>query len=190
MKYKLAALLAVVIGVLTSGQNTLAQTTPSLNLNQNYIIAGSSKVRPGEISSRRINIAGVSLESKMPEVIKLLGKPKQQKVAKGFPAIDGDFVDLFYPGLQVRLVTSKPGKLQTGIVYEVISTSSKHTTIDGICVGDTIDKVIQKYGTPEENVVEGKKYISYWRKPYGTGGLIFEVKNNVVKQISFRFDPF
>jgi hypothetical protein len=65
-----------------------------------------------------------------------------------------------------------------------------YTTIDGMRVGDSIDKVIRKYGTPEENVVDGKRYMTYWRKPYGTGGLIFEVRSNVVRQISFRFDPF
>jgi hypothetical protein len=140
--------------------------------------------RKGQIPAKRMNIAGVKIGMKISEVIQLLGKPKRQKISSGAPSIEGDYVDLFYPGLEVRLTTDRPNKLLTASVYEVIIKGSRYSTGDGIRIGDSQNKVIQTYGTPEINIVESKKFIGYWRKPYGTGGLSFEIKDGVVREIS------
>jgi hypothetical protein len=140
--------------------------------------------RKGQISAQRMNIAGVKIGTKIPNVIKILGKPTRQKIETGSPSIEGNYVDLFYPGLQVRAITNSSKQLSTATVYEVIVQSSRYSTGDGIRIGDSQSKVIKTYGTPEENVVESKKFISYWKKPYGTGGLSFEIKDGVVKEIS------
>jgi hypothetical protein len=151
-----------------SSHDSLAQATP----------------RKGEIPAKKMNIAGVKIGSKISEVIKLLGKPKRQKISSGSVSIEGDYVDLFYSGLEIRLTTDRPDRLLTASVYELTVKGSRYSTGDGIRIGDSQNKVIQTYGTPEESVVKSKKFISYWRKPYGTGGLSFEVKNGVVREIS------
>jgi hypothetical protein len=152
-----------------------------INLNGNLV---KTIQRKGEIPDRRMNIAGVKIGMKIPNVIKLLGKPIRQKVETGSPSIEGDYVELFYSGLQVRAITNSSKKLSTATVYEVTVQSSRYSTGDGIRLGDSQNKVIKTYGTPEERVVEPKKFISYWKKPYGTGGLSFEIKDGVVKEIS------
>jgi hypothetical protein len=140
--------------------------------------------RKGQISAQRMNISGVKIGTKIPNVIKILGKPTRQKIETGSPSIEGNYVDLFYPGLQVKAITNSSKQLSTATVYEVIVQSSRYSTGDGIRIGDSQSKVIKTYGTPEESVVESKRFISYWKKPYGIGGLSFQIKDGVVKEIS------
>jgi hypothetical protein len=165
---------------LAPGLSQIVSPKP-INLNSNLVKASQRK---GEISARRMNIAGVKIGAKIPGVIKLLGKPVRKKVETGSPSIEGDYVDLFYSGLQVRSITNSSKQLSTATVYAVIVQSSRYSTGDGIRIGDSQSKVIKTYGTPEESIVESKKFISYWKKPYGTGGLSFEIKDGVVKEIS------
>jgi hypothetical protein len=149
-----------------------------------------TKQRKGEISAERMNIAGVKIYMTIAEVIKLLGKPKRQRIEKINTTEDGiatkeSIVELFYSGLEIKLFTdSRSGKLSTARVFSVDLKTARYSTGDGIRIGDSQNKVIKTYGNPEESVVDAKKIISYWRKPYGTGGLSFEIQDKVVREIS------
>jgi hypothetical protein len=156
-------------------------------------LAGSlaeTKQRKGEISAERMNIAGVKINMTIAEVIKSLGKPKRQRIEKINTTEDGiatkeSIVELFYSGLQVKLITdSRSGKLSTARVFSVVLKTARYSTGDGIRIGDLENKVITTYGTPKESIVEGRKIIGYWRKPSGTGGLSFEIQDKVVREIS------
>jgi hypothetical protein len=185
-----AKILSASIVSCSIGLSTLFYLDPGLSQieSANKIISDDNLAqttqRKGQIPAKRMNIVGVKIGTKISEVIKLLGKPKRQKISSGAPSIEGDYVDLFYSGLEVRLTTDRPNKLLTATVYEVTIKGSRYSTGDGIRIGDSQNKVIQTYGTPEINIVESKKFISYWKKPYGTGGLSFEIKDGVVREIS------
>jgi hypothetical protein len=171
---------------LDPGLSQIVNSKP-INFNGNLV---KTIQRKGQISGQRMNIAGVKIGTRIPNVIKLLGKPTRQKIQTVSPSIErddvgiGDDVDLFYPGLQVKAITNSSKQLSTATVYAVIVQSSRYSTGDGIRIGDSQRKVIKTYGTPEESIVESNKFISYWKKPYGTGGLSFEIKDGVVKEIS------
>lgn len=101
------------------------------------------------IPYHRVGVGGITLSMEEAEVRRILGKPIKQEKDR-YLQIAGDYSrTLRYPGLNIDLLEdSRKGGFY---VYQIESTSSEYATVDGIKVGDSLEKVIATYGNTEES---------------------------------------
>jgi hypothetical protein len=108
----------------------------------NYQIAQDTEQKG--IPYHRVGIGGITLGMTEAEVRTILGQPIKQEKDFYLP-IAGDYSrTLRYGGLNIDLLEdSRDGKFY---VYQLEATTSEYATIDGVRVGDTVEKVIAAYG--------------------------------------------
>jgi hypothetical protein len=108
----------------------------------NYQIAQDTEAQG--IPYHRVGIGGITLGMTEAEVRTILGQPIKQEKDVYLP-IAGDYSrTLRYAGLSIDLLEdSRDGKFY---VYQLEATTPEYATIDGIRVGDPVEKVMATYG--------------------------------------------
>jgi hypothetical protein len=99
---------------------------------------------PIALNYSRMGIGGVRLGMSVEAAKRKLGKPQRDETKPAGPAIGGKIRTLTYQGLTVAAWEGK--------VYLMSTTNPKFTTIDGVKVGDSKQKVIKTYGFGSQSV--------------------------------------
>ncbi|HAO10776.1 MAG TPA: hypothetical protein DCQ51_06295 [Planktothrix sp. UBA8407] len=129
-----------------------------------------------------MGIGGVRLGMSVEAAKRKLGKPQRDETKPAGPAIGGKIRTLTYQGLTVAAWEGK--------VYLMSTTNPKFTTIDGVKVGDSKQKVIKTYGFGSQSV-EGN--VTRWlvsvvepliySNDQKASNLIFELRGDRVQKI-------
>ena len=108
----------------------------------NYQIARDAEEKG--IPYHRVGIGGITLGMTEAEVRTILGQPIKQEKDVYIP-IAGDYSrTLRYAGLNIDLLEDpRDGKFY---VYQLEATTPEYATIDGVRVGDPVEKVMAIYG--------------------------------------------
>lgn len=126
----------------------------------------------------------INLEDEEKKVIGLLGNPMTQKVevtgAEAFPYAGISFKTLEYEGLKLVFYQSKEGSYR---ISSIIIRNDKYSTLLGIKVGDSLEKLQGVYPVSQNEELYGPgKYILF--DPISDFlMMVFQVDNNIITSI-------
>lgn len=131
-------------------------------------------------SDQDFTLAGLSLGMKEKELLKRLGKPAviQRGTIPWNETPEVPFKDLRYKGLTIRLVQTDR-KEEFKVQQRLLISSPRYSTLRGLKVGDSYQKVLLAYGEP---AVQNQQEMEY-RVMYAIN------QNNSWKHLSFKLNP-
>jgi len=137
------------------------------------------------VNTARIKVNGVGLDSTYAQVVKALGKPTNEDVAKEEGCIGGLEKSIKYPGISFYMMN---GDSKGGKTFEVKSfeLTAPGYLVSGIKIGDTPATVRKKYGRKYTVDTEREPGETMWlyemsdRYGPGTTAVVFK-KGKVVK---------
>jgi hypothetical protein len=136
---------------------------------------------PRPLSLESLEIGGISALSTEAQVRAKLGQPRRMET-KDWPCC-GQVRTLDYDRIRIQLVEAVPGG--TFSVFAVSTRSSHWITRDRVRVGDSRQRVIERYGQPSSIRQTDKATRLIYSLDILAAQLSFEVQNNRVIQIDF-----
>jgi hypothetical protein len=136
---------------------------------------------------KNFEIARISFNNTFKEVLDIHGEPLKKELK------DGGFEIWTYPGLIVEF--SKKEQVYGRSIYQIIVTNNKYKTYRGVKVGDSVNKVYEKYGKIKGwNFDKDKVLLSYYKPMPSfknmslTYYIHFEVTNKKVSKIDISLE--
>lgn len=136
---------------------------------------------PRQLSLQNLEIGGISTLSTEAQVRAKLGKPRRLE-EKYWPCC-GKIRIFDYPSLRVQLIENVQGGAFS--VFSVSTQSARWATRDGVRMGDSRQRVIERYGPPSSVQPQGEIVRLTYFLDADAAQLSFEVRNNRVVRMSF-----
>jgi hypothetical protein len=136
---------------------------------------------PRQLSRQQLEIGGISTLSTEAQVRAKLGKPRRLE-EKDWPCC-GKIRIFDYPSLRVQLIETVPGGAFS--VFSVSTQSARWATRDGVRIGDSRQRVIDRYGPPSSVQPQGAIVRLTYFLEAEAAQLSFEVRSDRVVRLSF-----
>ncbi len=176
MRYPLAIASAglLFLGMLQGATTAAAIDPPALQ-------SLPAQTPPRQLSRQQLDIGGISTLSTEAQVRAKLGKPRRFE-AKDWPCC-GKIRIFDYSSLRVQLIENVQAR--TFSVFSVSTQSPRWATRDGVRVGDSRQRVIERYGPPSSEQTQGEIVRLTYFLEAEAAQLSFEVRNNRVVRMGF-----